>query len=244
VLARTIGELDHPAARSALRERMSDEVVSLVTVVASVLGARGTGEAGALLLARAPELPWPASAAAAFSLARLARRGQLALTSAHPGLCRLAESHDPFVRANVAVAMAALAAPACPDGASPLAWLGRSHAAVVRAAAARWVHAAGQAGHLDPAQARPALAACAAEPLVPDVSAACAQPAMPPLDATADVYAYAPDGTRLWSGRLVALRLADGTVWITRSDANGHLRLHAAPRGELVLEDPAATPLE
>src|SRR5690606_26962433 len=63
VLARTIGELDHPAARSALRERMSDEVVSLVTVVASVLGERGTGEDGALLLARAPELPWPASAA-------------------------------------------------------------------------------------------------------------------------------------------------------------------------------------
>jgi len=243
-IARTLGELDDPRARAALLELLDGDVVSLATVVASILGERGTREDGALLLARAPELPWPASAAAAFSLARLARRGQLELGSAHPGLCRLAGSHDPFVRANVAIAMAALAAPACRDGASPLGWLDARHAAVVRAAAARWTHAAREAGHLEPAAASAALDACAAEPLAPDVSLVCARPGLPALDGTADVYAYAPDGVHLWGGRLVALRLSDGTVWITRSDANGHLRLHSAPRGELVLEDPAATPLE
>lgn len=243
-IARTLGELDHPAARRALREQLASESVSLVTAVASILGERGTKEDGALLVERALELPWPASAAAAFSLARLARRDQLDAEAAHSGLCRLAESHDPFVRANVAIAMAALAAPACPDGANPLRWLGPIHASVVRAAAARWAHAAARAGHLPSAEADAALAACAGELLVPDVAAACARPTMPPLEAVADVYAYAPDGERLWSGRLVALRLADGSVWITYSDANGHLRLAGAPRGTLVLEDPAATPLE
>src|SRR5690606_36485937 len=124
----------------------------------------------------------------------------------------------------------------CPDGPSPLGWLEARHAAVVRGAAARWVHAASEAGHLEQAAASAALDACAAEPLATDVSLVCARPALPPLDATADVYAYAPDGVHLWGGRLVALRLADGAVWITRSEANGHLRLHGAPRGALVLE--------
>lgn len=242
-IVRALGELEDPAAREALRALVTGRHVSLATQAASVIGERGTAEDGALLLARGPSLPWPASAAAAFSLARLARRGQLDL-GAHPGLCRLGASHDPFVRANVAVAMAALSAPPCPGGPSPLSWLERRHASVVRVAAARWARAAASAGHLPAGEVGDALTACAAEPLTPDVGAVCAHPELAALDGVADVYAYAPDGARLWSDRLVALRLADGSVWITRSDANGHLRLHGVPRGALLLEDPAATPLE
>ncbi len=239
-----LGELDRPSARGALRRALTGGSVLRATMAASALGERGTAEEGMLLLERAPTLPWPASAAAAFGLARLARRGVLASEVARPGLCQLATSHDPFVRANVATALAALSAPACPDGPSPLGWLGSEHASPVRVAAARWAHAAAEAGHLDRQAVRAALGACAADPLSPDVAAACGHPELPALDATAHVYAYSPDGARVWAHRLVALRLADGTVWITRTDATGQLRLHDAPRGELRLEDPAATPLE
>lgn len=243
-LVRALGEQDAPSAREALRALVTDEHVTLAMQAASILGERGTEADAAFLLARAPELPWPASAAAAFSLARLGRRGHLERDRAHPALCRLAASHDPFVRANVAIAMATIAAPACPGGASPLAWLEPEHAAVVRSAAARWAAAARDAEQIDPAAAGAALEACAARALTPDVAAVCARPDLPPLEGEADVYAYAPDGTRLWARRLIALRLADGSVWITRTDTNAHLRLHAAPRGPLALEDPAATPLE
>lgn len=243
-IARALGALDHDAARAALRALLSRRSVSLKTQAASVMGEHGGPEEAALLLERGPTLPWPASAAAAFALARMARRGVLSADDAGPGLCALATSHDPFVRANVAVALAALAAPPCPSGAHPLAWLERRHAAVVRTAAARWAHAAAEAGHVGAAPAAEALATCAAEPLAAEVADVCAHPDLPPLDAEADVFAYAPDGERVLASRLAALRLADGTVWVTRTDANGHLRLQDAPRGPLTLEDPAATPLE
>lgn len=240
---RALGSYDDDAARAVLREALGASSVSASAQAASVLGEHGTRSDAALLLARAPELRWPASASAAFALARLARRGQLEVASAHEPLCRLARSHDPFVRANVAIAMAAIAGPPC-AAVGPLDWLDPEHAGVVRAASARWARAAADAGHLPAATVDPALAACAAEPLTPELGAICARPTLSPLEASADVYAYAPDGMQLWTHRLIALRLSDGTVWLTYSDANGHVRLANAPRGELALEDPAATPLE
>ena len=82
------------------------------------------------------------------------------------------------------------------------------------------------------------------EPLAPEVAEVCASPALPPMNTEADVYAYAPDGERVLGSHLLALCLSDGSVWVTRSDPNGHLRLSNAPAGALALEDPAATPLE
>lgn len=243
-IARTLGAIDDDAARGALRELLERPVVSLQAQAASVLGEHGGPEEARALLTRGPELPWPASAAAAFALARMARRDALDGTAAQPGLCAMATSHDPFVRANIAVALAALAAPPCPSGPDPLSWLERGHAAIVRAAAARWASAALDAGHLGAAPVREALAACAADPLAPEVARVCLHPTLAPLGADADVFAYAPDGRSILASRLVALRLADGSVWMTRTDENGHLRLTSAPRGELSLEDPAATPLE
>ena len=242
-IARALGAMDADVARRALRDAMRVRSVSLTTQAASVLGEHGGPEEAALLLERGPHLPWPASAAAAFALARMARRGVLD-QSATEGLCAMGTSHDPFVRANVAVALAALAAPPCAGGPDPLGWLEPRHAAVVRAAAARWARAAADAGHLSPGPVQEALLECAADTLAPDVAAVCARPHLPPLDADADVFAYGPDGEHVLGSRLVALRLSDGSVWMTRTDANGHLRLRGAPRGELTLEDPAATPLE
>lgn len=243
-IARALGAIDDDEARAALRGLMDRPSVSLRAVTASVLGEHGGPAEAALLLERGPTLPWPASASASFALARLARRGVLQVENAQPGLCALGASHDPFVRANVAIAMAALGAPPCPEGAHPLAWLERHHAGVVRAAAARWARAAADAGHLPSGPVGEALAACAEEPLMPAVADVCARPGLPELGARADVFAYSPDGAALLRQRTVALRLADGTAWVTRTDANGHLRLDDAPRGALALEDPSATPLE
>ncbi|GAB5550006.1 MAG: hypothetical protein SangKO_097660 [Sandaracinaceae bacterium] len=248
MVTRAIGALDHDAARAALRGLLEQPSTTLQTQAASVMGEHGTAEEAQLLLERGADLPWPASAAAAFALARLARRGVLQEAgpqdAAHAGLCRLGASHDPFVRANVATALAALAAPPCASGPHPLGWLERRHAGVVRAAAARWARAAADAGHVPRATVAEALERCASEPLAPEVAEVCASPALPPMNTEADVYAYAPDGERVLGSHLLALRLSDGSVWVTRSDPNGHLRLSNAPAGALALEDPAATPLE
>ncbi len=239
-----LGAMDDDRARAALRELLRRRSVILRTQAASVLGEHGGPAEASLLLELGPDLPWPASAAAAFSLARMARRGVLSLDSAHPRLCAMAASHDPFVRANVATAMAALAAPPCEGGVHPLDWLGRAHAAVVRAPAARWARASADAGHISPAPVAEALSSCADEPLAPTVAAVCARPSLPDLETEADVFAYGPSQRSLLSSRLLALRLRDGSVWVTHTDENAHLRLGAVPAGPLTLEDPAATPLE
>lgn len=244
-VARALGAIDDDIAREALRELLRRPSVTLNTVSASVIGEHGGAEEARLLLSRRDELAWPASAAAAFALARLSRRGVLTLDDdVHEGLCGMAASHDPFVRANVAIAMAALQAPPCASGVHPLSWLDREHAGVVRGAAARWAHAAAEAGHLPAPTVEEALARCAGEPLMPDVARVCARPTMPTLESEADVFAHTPDGRGLMRQRTVALRLADGSVWVTLTDANGHLRLAHAPTGSLALEDPSATPLE
>ncbi|MEZ4336454.1 MAG: HEAT repeat domain-containing protein [Sandaracinaceae bacterium] len=243
-IARALGAIDDPRAREALRGLMERRSVSLRTEAASVMGEHGGPEEAALLLERGPEMPWPASAAAAFALARLARRGVLDVDAARGPLCAMASSHDPFVRANVATAMAALAAPPCDGGVHPLDWLDRAHASVVRGPAARWARAAADAGHTNPAPVIEALTSCSDEPLTPDVAAVCARPALPPLDSSVDVFAYGSDEETLLSSRLTALRLGDGSVWVTFTDANGHLRLRDVPAGRLLLEDPSATPLE
>ena len=55
---------------------------------------------------------------------------------------------------------------------------------------------------------------------------------------------YASDGVTLLRGGLFALRLADGAVLLGYADANGQVRVPAAPRGELRLEDPSQLRLE
>ena len=73
---------------------------------------------------------------------------------------------------------------------------------------------------------------------------ACGEPVPPALDSQVDLYAYGTDGETLLRFKLVALRLADGTVFVGYTDINGHLRIANAPRGAVELLDPGSLPLE
>jgi hypothetical protein len=183
--------------------------------------------------------------AVAYTLARLSQRGALRPHAAARELCQLGRSREPYMRANVAAAMAAFASRPCDEGGpDPLRWLEPEHAPVVRAAAARWAHAAAAAGRLDAAAAADALERCATLDVESSVREACAAPGLPAEAEPTDVYAYATDGVSLLRDRLVALRLADGTVFLGHTDQNGHVRLAHAPRGPIRLEEPGLTPLE
>jgi HEAT repeat protein len=247
---RALAALDDPQALAALRAEAAGggRGEARRTAALGALGERGTEDDVPVLLDAARSRRFPEAAAAAFSLARLARRGLLSAAEHAPALCALAGARDPFVRANAVLALAALEAP-CPGTAvSPIALLGPAHAEAVRGAAARWLASLSArdeaAGAPRPETARAALARCAAADPSADVARACATPGLPPLDEVADVVAYAPRGGAVRARALLALRLGDGTVLVARTDAAGRLRLPRAPRGALVLEDPLDTPLE
>lgn len=241
--ATALGTVDGPEARAALRRAMRSPEHAVAVAATAVAGERGDASDVALLL-EVSEGRWPRPPAAAFALARLARRGRLDDAPPVDGLCRLARSRDPHVRANAAVALAALGGPMCPDGPRPSDWLETGHADAVRSAAARWLAAAARGGHAPAAEVAARLSDCAESDLSAAVVAVCREPSMPALDSVADVYAYAADGRQRLRDRLMALRLADGTVLVARTDPSGRLRLDGAPAGPLGLDDPVGAPLE
>ncbi len=227
-----LGRFDQPAALEALRALLaSDPPRAVLAAAAATVGERGDVSDAALILDRFESLPWPASASASFSLARMARRGVLDASIAER-LCALGARHDPIVRANVAVAMAAIGA-RCPD-IEPAAWLDRPHAPIVRSAAARWAMAIGD---------ELALRRCIDRLPPPSVVHACTEPALSPLSATLELRAVDADGSGL-PATDVALILADGSVALLRTDANANLFLASAPAGDAILEAPQNLPLE
>ncbi len=238
-LARALGPLDHERAREALRELARGDDPVAATVALAQLGETGGPVEAAALLEQAGTLRFPASAAASFALARFAARGVLD-RSAVAALCALAGSHDPHVRANVAVALARLSITECADGPTPLAWLAPSAPPLVRFAAVRWAGAVGSAQE-SAATAR-VLADCARDVTQPTIARACASPSMPDGVEDADVVAYGLTGHRLAS-RLVALLFDDGSVLVTYADSVGHVRLARAPRGPMTLHAPESAPL-
>jgi hypothetical protein len=189
---------------------------------------------------------WPVPGAVAYAVSRLAQRGQLRAHADQAQLCALGSSREPYVRANVAATFAVLGMGGCGEkGPDPLRGLGAEHAALVRAAAARWAFAARDAGKLDPAAANAALERCRDTDVEGSVREACEAPGTTPVAREAtDLYAYAADGTTLLRGGLLAVRLADGSAYLGFADANGHLRLPSAPKGPIRLEDPGQAPLE
>jgi len=239
-----------PIARAALREAP----VSIRTTAALLLGE--VGEVGAdlpLLLAAMDDAPWPTSVTAAFAVARLARRGGALPASAVQALCaRMGRGGSSRIRANVAIALAAAGVARCPSdpGATPAALLDARRSPGERAALARWVAAANGAGAQTPppdGDTPPAdegpdveelLEACAREARDASVRAACTAPTLPGLAGEVDVHAISADGSRVLADELVALRLADDTVALVHTDANGHVRLRGAPDGPIRLEDP------
>ena len=229
----------HARLESEVRARLAPESREIEALRAAVLvlGEHGTAADAQLLFTHWEHLSWPASAAASFSLARLARRGELSSTEAPlfvPLFCALGASHDPIVRANVAVSLAALGG-TC-DAISPERWMERPHAPVVRAAAARWLTA------IDP-DAERGMARCLDDLPPPSVHAACSAPALRGLlDTPLEITASA--GGALARDREVALVLGDGSIALARTDANAHFALPHAPEGALWLEEPSSLPLE
>lgn len=237
-----LASLDHDAARGAtLTAAQGEGDAALVAL--SRLGEHGDRAAAEWLLASAAAMPWPRSAAATFALARLARRG-IVVRSDAPRLCELRASRDPWLRANLAIAMATVSGDPCEGGPDPLAWMEPRHAAIVRAAAARWAFAAAEHGAIAPDEVRAALTRCAREPISSPARRACREPALPATGDRADVVAWSADGRELLPRTLLALRLPDGSVMLTRSDDNGRIQLHDVPRGPLALDRPASLPLE
>lgn len=200
----------------------------LEAAAAAALGDSGS-EADLEALTAALRSPWPAGAAAAFGLARAARRGVLTDGST---LCAETTTRDPYIRANLAIVFA-ITRTRC-DEVNVVDWL-QGDSPVVRAAAARWAAA------LELAEAE--RASCALADLVTVVAEACADPVMPELGEVADVYAYGANGRALLRGRWVVLRFSDGTALVTKADANGHVRVNRAAGGALLLDDPITTPL-
>jgi cellulose synthase operon protein C len=239
---RSLGAVDSEVARAELRRVLGAPAdASLAAAAAGALGEHGTAVDAPLLHEHARKGGWPVASAASFGLARLLRRGVEADVPV-PALCALAgDTRDPYVRANVAVALSIMNG-RCDGGPDPEAWLGPRHAPVVRAAAAHWLASQARAGHAP--RAPRVLAQCAAEDPSPSVAGACSETALPSLGSRADVYAYAPDSSTLWTDRVVALHFADGTVWVAHTDLNGRLWLDGSAEGPLLLEDPLSTPLE
>lgn len=240
---RVLGAVPGEAARAHLREVLTSDEPTLVAHAAAALGEHGEPTDAPRLLALVASGAFPSAAAASFGLVRMLRRDVGHAEAKPPALCALLRrSRDPYVRANLAVALTLQEGAACEEGPDPAHLLGPRHAPVVRVAAARWLAAQARAGHAPRGEA--VLRGCAAEDPAPSVARACDQPALPPLGARADVYAYAPDGSQLWTDRPVALRFADGTAWVVHSDLNGHVWLEDAADGALLLDDPVSTPLE
>jgi HEAT repeat protein len=233
-----LGDFPHEDTRRLLRFVMRHDGARVSVAAALALGEVGDQRDAAALLHGAQRGAWPLPAAAAFGLVRMAQRGVTKKHSLARLFCALASSRDSYVRANVAVGMRALAAEPCAST-EPLAWLESSQDSVLRVATAGWVHSLAAFEHADPAYAR-ALQNCAND-REPRVAEACrAAPATAPgARARLELSALALDGQTPLRDQLVALRLSDASVFVGYTDGNGDIALPAAPRGTVVLEDPA-----
>ncbi len=238
-----LSAFDGDETRKLLRYLLMRPTPRLATAAVLALGEVGDQRDAAAIVRKAVRLAWPVNGAAAFALARMAARGVIKKRTLGRTLCEFAASREPYVRANVAAAMASMAAPACNESVHPLRWLDATHASALRVAAARWARAAAEAGELSAAEVEPALRHCAGD-ADPAVAKACSRQTVVGKREQSDVYAYQNDGQQLLRNRLVALRFVDGTVFLGYSDDNGHVMLRAAATGERILEDPAQTPLE
>lgn len=246
VATTALGQLEDKKSRALLRYVLAHGSAREVAAAAIALGETGDERDLPVLAKVAKRHHWPVPAAATYALARLAQRGLLRPHAAGRMLCELGASRAPYVRANVAAALTALAAAPCDAaGPHPLTWLGPEHAIVVRNAAARWAHASMAAGRLDAATATAALRACAMDDADAGVRSVCqAKTRLSIPTSPTYIYAYGADSGAVLRNRLVALRSRDGAVMVGRTNANGQLHVKAAPTGPLQLEDPGLLPLE
>lgn len=244
--ARALGRQTDDASHGALLAALSDRDIEVSMAAAEALASSARSADSAELIALVAAHSWPLSANAAYALARMAGRGVLAeVTAAH--LCPLLTSRDPYTRANILAALGAMHAPRCSvtGAAEPLSWLSLDHSPVVRAAAARWVHALTTTDAEHATAYREGLSRCAeADPSLV-VAAACRNAQRVPVsDSFVDVTVYRASARSLHAGALVAVRFADGTYVIQRADENAHIRVWNAVRGDIGVGDPLSLELE
>lgn len=185
---------------------------------------------------------WPLPAAATFALRRIAEQPEVKKRALERSLCELTGLRDPYARANIASALAALGGNGCPDF-DLRAWYASFEPSVVRTATARFLRVrAEREGAPDPELAR-ALAMCSSDP-DSRVRAACA-PARedagePKTSRTqvVNVVAYDADGQTPLRERLVALRFPDASVFVGYTDVNARVLLSRVPAGPITLENP------
>lgn len=242
--ASALGAFHDPKVRQLLRFVMSHDQTEVAAAAAVALGPIGESEDATNLAKLARRLHWPFPGAASYAIAVLARRGLMRPLASRSMLCDLGRSREPVVRANVAIAMAQLGLGACDNGVDPLQWLGAEHAPLVRSAAARWVYAAVQASRMDPVKGIAALQECAERDAEPRVAEACAAPDMPALQASIHDVVLDPDGRDRLRHRLLAVELADGSVFVGHTDHNGHLRVLTTPGAGAFVTDAGLLPLE
>lgn len=245
--ASALGAFDDPKVRQLLRFVMAHDQTEVAAAAAIALGSIGEGVDAANLAKLAKRLHWPFPGAASYAIAVLARRGLMRPLASRSMLCELGTSREPVVRANVAVAMAQLGLGACDNGVDPLLWLRAVHAPLVRSAAARWVYAAVQAGRMDRVKGIASLKECAERDAEPRVAEACAAPDMPALQSSIHDVVLEPDGRDRLRHRLLAVELADGSVFVGHTDHNGHLRVLTTPAAagaDAFVTDAGLLPLE
>ncbi len=247
-----LSAFDGEETRKLLRFMLQNASPELAIAIADALGEVGDKRDANALIHLAQRKRWPVPAAATFALARLAQRGELKKHAVQSTLCAFGRSHEPYVRANVAAALAALSAGACDDEVNPLRWLDARHAPAVRSAAAVWAQAAALAGALPADAVAKALRGCALD-IDTSVSDACTRALQTPAQrketapaarSSSELYVYASDGVTPLRNQLVALRLPDGAAFVGHADSNAHVVLRSVPPGELLLEDPAQAPLD
>jgi len=180
---------------------------------------------------------WPLPAAATFALRRIAEKPEVKKRTLERSLCELTVLRDPYARANVASALAALGGSGCPDF-DLQKWYAASEPSVVRAATARFLRMRAEQTVANDGALLQTLALCSSDP-DPLVRAACAPTAASPAPAQSiDVVAFDSDGQSPLRQKLVALRFSDTSTFVGYTDANARVLSSNAAGGPLTLENP------
>ena len=245
-----IGRLKHQDTRQVLRYVL-DQGGTRAGVAACVALAEVGDERDLGALQRvAQRRSWPLPAAATYAIAKIAVRGEIKPHVAQRALCDLGASREPYVRANVAAALAQLNLAACDEGGpSPITWLDSAASPAVRFAAARWTRAALTGQRIDTKAALAALDTCALKDVDPQVRAVCRGEDVAPSGATNELALQAlPTDAQTTvphtSDSLIAVRVPSGLVLIGYTDHKGELNAGRIEPGAVQVESPASAKLE
>jgi HEAT repeat protein len=236
--AATLALIDFPGdeTRRLLRFVLQRSSPRSALAALIALGEVGDQRDAAALLRLAEHAHWPLPAAASYALSRIALRGDVKKRTLERGLCELTQLDDPYARANVVGALAALGGGSCPD-LDLRGWYAAGQPSVLRSAVARWLRVRAQNAGQPDAELRELLAECTADP-DPLVRAACSPAAAVAGSQAIDLVAYDSDGETPLRQRLIALRFADSSALVGYTDANARIQLPDVPAGPITLEDP------